>query len=83
MENLQDVELAQTRCQNLSMSKTDHLYYVDPISPCQKSTSYNRLVMATGGVSQRGESYKVTRLTAIARVKMEDACIFCNVIKKI
>jgi hypothetical protein len=44
---------------------------------------YNRLAMVIGGVSWRGGSQEVAKLTIIAQVKMEDVCILCNVIKKI
>jgi len=34
-----------------------------------------------GGVSWRGGSREVVKLTVTARLKMEDACIFCDVIE--
>jgi hypothetical protein len=40
-ENLQDIKWAQTRCQNLSLSKTNCLYQVGHISPCQKPTAFS------------------------------------------
>jgi len=33
-----------------------------------------------GNVYWRGGSWEVTRFTTIVRLKMEDACSFCNVI---
>jgi hypothetical protein len=50
-ENLQDVKLAQTKCQNISMPKIDCLKQVGHISPCQKSIACNRLAMVMGGIS--------------------------------
>jgi hypothetical protein len=35
-----------------------------------------------GGVFWRGGSREVTKPTVATQLKMEDVCIFCNVIKK-
>jgi hypothetical protein len=67
-ENLQDVKLVQTRCQNVSMSKLDR---------CNR-WAYNRSAVVIWGASWRGESQEVTKLTATARLKMKDAYILCN-----
>jgi len=69
-ENLQDVKLAQIKCQNLFMSKSDHLEWVDHISLCEKLKACIRSIMVMGGVSWRGESREVVKLTLIARLKM-------------
>ncbi len=64
-ENLQDVKLTQSRCQNLSMS----------------TTAYSRLAMVMGGVCLSGGSWEVAKATVITRLKMKDAYILCNVIE--
>jgi hypothetical protein len=48
---------------------------------CQKSTAYNRSAMVMGGVFWKGGSQEVAKPMAIAQLKMEDTCIFCNVIE--
>jgi hypothetical protein len=37
--------------------------------------------MVMGGLSSRGGSQEVDRSMTIAQLKMEDACILCNVIE--
>jgi hypothetical protein len=49
---------------------------------CQKMMACNRSAMVMGGVSWRGGSWEVAKLIVIAWLKMEDTCIFYNVIKK-
>jgi len=44
-------------------------------------TAYNKLVKEMGGVSWRGGSQEVTRLTITTRLKMEDGYSLCNVIE--
>jgi hypothetical protein len=68
------------------MSKSLHvknqwLVGVGSIFSCQKLIAYNRLVMVMGSVSWRGGSWEVAKPTAIAWLKMEHACILCNVIE--
>jgi hypothetical protein len=60
-ENLQDVKLTQTKCQNLFMSKIDCLKLVGHISPCQKLIACNKLAMVMGGMSYRGGSKEVVK----------------------
>jgi hypothetical protein len=79
-EKLHDVKLAQSRCQNLSMSRIDACGR-SAIFLCQKPMAYNRLAMVMGGVFWRGGSREVTKPKATTRLKIEDACILCNVIK--
>ncbi len=43
--------------------------------------AYNKLVVVMGGVSWKGGSWEVTKPTTTAWLKMEDACILCNVIE--
>jgi hypothetical protein len=50
-ENFQDIKLAQTRCQNLSMSKINHMQEVSRIFLCQKSIICNKSIVVMGGVS--------------------------------
>jgi len=47
-ENLHDIKLAQTRCQNLSMSKINHFGY---IFPYQKLVACSKSVVEMGNVS--------------------------------
>ncbi len=49
---------------------------------CQKSMTCNRSVVVMESVSWRGENPEVTKPMAITQLKMEDAYILCNVIKK-
>jgi len=66
-DNLQDVKLAQTKCQNLSKPdvkisscpKPTAYNRVNRISSCQKSITCNRSTMVMGGVSWRGGSWEV------------------------
>jgi len=80
-ENLQDVKLVQTRCQNVSMSKIDRcnrwaiFLYVKSQSPKIGQPWWCH------GVSWRGESREVTKLLATAWLKMKDACILPNAIE--
>jgi len=53
-ENLHDVKLVQTICQNLFMSKIDRLYYVNCIFPYKKSATCNKLVVEMGDVMSFG-----------------------------
>jgi hypothetical protein len=48
---------------------------------CQKPTAHNRLAMVMGGVLRRSGSWEVVKPMVISQLKMEDACIFCNVIE--
>jgi hypothetical protein len=65
---LKDVKLIQTRFQNLFILT---------------STTCNRLAIAMGGVLWKGGSWEIVRPTIIIQFKMENACILCNIIKKI
>jgi len=49
-ENLQDVKLAQTKCQNLSMSKIDACSSSVIFVSYQKSVTCNKLVVEMEGV---------------------------------
>jgi hypothetical protein len=48
---------------------------------CQKPLACNRLVMVMGGVSWKGGSQELVKPMTITRLKMEDACILCNLIE--
>ncbi len=47
----------------------------------QKPTPCNGLAMVMGSVSWKVGSWEVVKLTTTTQLKMEDACILCNVIK--
>jgi hypothetical protein len=52
--------------------------------PClhvTKPTACNRLAMVVGGVSWKGGSWKIAKLTAIVRLNMEETCILCYMIE--
>jgi len=55
--------------------KNRSLGRVTYISPYQKSIAYNRLVMVMGGVSWKGESWKIGKPLTTAWLKKEEACI--------
>jgi hypothetical protein len=63
------------------MSKIDHFYLVGHIFSCEKLIVYNRLVVSMGGVFQKDASWKVVTLMITIWLKMENVCIFCNVIQ--
>jgi hypothetical protein len=64
-EKQQNIKLVQSRCENLSMSITDHLCR-SPIFIYQKSRACNRSTVMMGGVSLKGESWEVAKPTATA-----------------
>ncbi len=62
--NLHDDKLAQTNFK---------------ISPSQQLITCNSSVMVMGGVSRRDGSRELARPIATAQLKMENACILCNI----
>jgi len=81
-KKLHDVKLVQSRCQIspcLELTTCGKL----AIFLCQKSMAYNRSAMVMGDVSWRGGSREITKPMAITRLRIEDACILCNVIETI
>jgi hypothetical protein len=86
MENLQDIKLPQTRCQNFSMSKIDSLQYVGHgdgtfLDVKNRQSTICRPWRWNVCLEGRGGSQEVVRPMATSQLKMENACIFCNVIE--